>query len=131
MNSCEAALETLEETSRTFYVPISRLPSGLQEAVASAYLCMRALDEIEDHPELDNHTKAKLLTAISFGLQASGTQLMLDRFLTKSKLYQQVLAEVSLRIREWALLAPSFIAPRIWDATAAMASRMACWADQN
>ena len=40
------ALEVLKETSRTFYIPISGLPPGLQEAVASAYLCMRAIDEI-------------------------------------------------------------------------------------
>ena len=39
----------LEETSRTFYIPISRLPGGLQQAVGSAYLCLRAIDEIEDH----------------------------------------------------------------------------------
>ncbi len=59
------ALEVLEETSRTFYIPIIRLPPGLQEAVASAYLCMRAIDEIEAHPELDNSTKAKLLRTIT------------------------------------------------------------------
>ena len=32
------ALDLLKETSRTFYIPISRLPAGLLEAVASAYL---------------------------------------------------------------------------------------------
>ena len=36
----------LKETSRTFYIPIARLPARLQEAVAGAYLCMRAIDEI-------------------------------------------------------------------------------------
>lgn len=131
MNSCRNALEILEGTSQTFYIPISRLPSGLQEAVASAYLCMRALDEVEDHSELDNEAKAKLLTAISCDLQAAKQDLAIDRFLAQSKSYQSVLAEVSLRIREWALLAPSSIAPRIWDATATMANRMACWAQQN
>ncbi len=38
MNLRKDALEILKATSRTFYIPISRLPSGLQEAVASAYL---------------------------------------------------------------------------------------------
>ena len=38
------ALRVLEETSRTFFLPIIRLPKGLQEAVASAYLCLRAID---------------------------------------------------------------------------------------
>ncbi|MFW6358229.1 MAG: phytoene/squalene synthase family protein, partial [Chroococcales cyanobacterium] len=30
---CNDALEMLKHTSRTFYIPISRLPLGLQEAV--------------------------------------------------------------------------------------------------
>ena len=50
MNLRHNALEVLKETSRTFYIPISMLPSGLLEAVASAYLCMRAIDEVEDSP---------------------------------------------------------------------------------
>ena len=41
------------------------------------------------------------------------------------------LEEVTLRIGEWALLAPATISPRIWDATAAMADRMAYWAERN
>jgi len=39
-----SALRVLEETSRTFFLPITRLPSGLQEAVTSGYLCMRAIE---------------------------------------------------------------------------------------
>ena len=38
------ALRVLQETSRTFFLPIRQLPPGLQEAIASAYLCMRATD---------------------------------------------------------------------------------------
>lgn len=126
------ALEILKETSRTFYIPISRLPAGLQEAVASAYLCMRALDEIEDHPELDNQTKAKLLQAISLSLQAAVDSCTVDDFLLMLSRHQgSPLAEVSIRIGEWAELAPATIAPRIWDATAAMAERMAYWASHN
>lgn len=40
----KSALQVLEQTSRTFYIPIVKLPSGAQEAVASAYLCLRAID---------------------------------------------------------------------------------------
>lgn len=40
----KSALKVLEETSRTFYIPIVKLPPGAQEAVASAYLCLRAID---------------------------------------------------------------------------------------
>jgi farnesyl-diphosphate farnesyltransferase len=41
------------------------------------------------------------------------------------------LPEVTVRLAEWALLAPPSIAPRIWDATASMADRMAYWAEQH
>ena len=68
MNFRNNALQILKETSRTFYIPISRLPRGLQEAVASAYLCMRAIDEVEDHPDLDNASKARLLRRMSLNL---------------------------------------------------------------
>ncbi len=121
------ALQILKETSRTFYIPISIMPSGLQEAVASAYLCMRAIDEIEDHATLENHTKGILLQSISQTLQAGVDGFAVDAFSIGFKGYEDSLPEVSLRIREWAILAPESIAPRIWDATAAMADRMAYW----
>jgi farnesyl-diphosphate farnesyltransferase len=123
------ALEVLKETSRTFYIPISTLPPGLQEAIASAYLCMRAIDQIEDHPALDNPTKAKILRTISLTLQAAVDGFAIDAYTVG--LNTHPLPEVTIRIREWALLAPESIAPRIWEATAAMADRMAYWADHN
>lgn len=125
------ALEVLEETSRTFYIPISRLPLGLQEAVTSAYLCMRAIDQIEDHPTLDNPSKAKLLRAISLKLQAGVDGFASDDFSDGFSLHRELLQEVTIRIGEWAQLASGTIAPRIWDATAAMADRMAYWAENN
>ncbi|MGJ5631502.1 squalene/phytoene synthase family protein [Nostoc sp. CALU 1950] len=131
MNLRRDALQILKETSRTFYIPISLLPPGLQEAVASAYLCMRAIDEIEDHPELDNVTKAKLLRSISLTLQAGVDGFAVDAFFAGFSGYENSLEEVTLSIREWSLLAPDTIAPRIWDATAAMADRMAYWAERN
>ncbi|MDZ8027020.1 MAG: squalene/phytoene synthase family protein [Nostoc sp. SerVER01] len=131
MNLRRDALQILKETSRTFYIPISLLPPGLQEAVASAYLCMRAIDEIEDHRELDNLTKAKLLRTISLTLQAGVDGFPVDAFFAGFSEYENSLEEVTFRIREWSLLAPETIAPRIWDATAAMADRMAYWAEIN
>ena len=125
------ALETLKQTSRTFYIPIARLPDKLQDAVASAYLCMRAIDEIEDTPDLDNQTKAHLLRSISLRLQEITDIEAYERISTDLTLYKDVLPDVSLSIGEWASLAPESIAPRIWDATAAMADRMAYWAEQN
>jgi farnesyl-diphosphate farnesyltransferase len=130
MNSRKGALEMLKETSRTFYIPISRLPAELFEAVASAYLCMRAIDEIEDHPELDPSVKAKLLRQISIQLQTGREDTTLQNF-SFGLHHDSQLPEVSLRLAEWALLAPPSIAPRVWDATAAMADRMAYWAENN
>ncbi|MGD1808523.1 squalene/phytoene synthase family protein [Dapis sp. BLCC M126] len=125
------ALEILKETSRTFYIPISQLPSGLKEAVASAYLCMRAIDEIEDHPDLDNLTKAKLLRKISLVLQEAVDHSSFLNFSEKLDLNISHLPEVTTRVGEWAILASDTIAPRIWDVTAAMADRMAYWAENN
>lgn len=122
-------MQMLELTSRTFYLPIVRLPSGLREAVASGYLCLRSIDEIEDHPNLDDSTKVKILRSISLILQA---QTSIEDFahheLTAMfQQYQDILPEVTTRIGEWACYAPKFIAPRIWEATATMADRMAQW----
>ncbi|MDH5505956.1 MAG: phytoene/squalene synthase family protein [Anaerolineae bacterium] len=124
------ALRVLEETSRTFYIPISGLPDGLKEAVASAYLCMRAIDEIEDHPTLDGSVKAKVLHAISRVMQAQTTveDFAHDHLAEVFKSNSDDLPEVSTRIGEWSCYAPKFIAPRVWEATASMADRMAQWA---
>ena len=131
MNLQTRALETLKHTSRTFYIPIVRLPKELQQAVASAYLCMRAIDEIEDTPDLDNYTKARLLRSVSLRMQEITDVDAYNRINSDLTPYQSVLPEVSWRIGEWARLAPETIAPRIWDATAAMADRMAYWAEEN
>lgn len=127
MNSKKDAMKILKETSRTFYIPISRLPEGLLEAVSSAYLCMRAIDEIEDHPKLLNRDKEYILRKIAIDLQS------LNEGYEKTALIQPfhseyTLPEVSMRLGEWAKMADPSIAPRIWDATAAMADRMATWA---
>lgn len=131
MQLCKSALEVLEETSRTFFIPISRLPSGLQEAVASAYLCMRAIDEIEDHPDLDNVLKSEILKTISLTLQSATHDFTASHLTVPLDGYKDLIPEVSYRVGEWALLAPDTIAPRVWDATAAMADRMAHWATVN
>jgi farnesyl-diphosphate farnesyltransferase len=122
----ENALDMLKKTSRTFFIPISRLPDGLQDAVMSGYLCLRAIDEVEDHPTLDNRTKAMVLHSISKILQ---TRFAGDDFVDALSHCQQELPEVTLRIGDWSLMAPPSIAPRVWEATATMADRMAQWAE--
>lgn len=126
----QEAMDTLKLTSRTFYLPIVRLPKGLREAVASGYLCLRAIDEVEDHPTLDGSLKARILKTISLILQAQTSEETFSHQVLESALmeFHDVLPEVTLRIGEWACLAPTFIAPRVWEATATMADRMAHWA---
>ncbi len=131
MNLKQYALKTLKETSRTFYIPIVGLPDGLLEAVTSAYLCMRAIDEVEDHDNLDNKLKTKILRQISLALQSGNEYSTIDDFNQCLQSYQHLIPEVSYRLGEWATLAPNSIAPRIWDATASMADRMAYWAENN
>ncbi|MFH0944000.1 MAG: phytoene/squalene synthase family protein [Planctomycetota bacterium] len=121
------AYRVLEQTSRTFFLPIVRLPEGLKEAVASAYLCMRAIDEIEDHRELNREVASHLLDSIALIFQASDESLPAQELERLFAPHAAELPEVTLRLAEWADFAPSSIALRIWDSTAAMAARMAHW----
>jgi farnesyl-diphosphate farnesyltransferase len=123
----------LRATSRTFYIPISRLPAGLQEATTSAYLCMRAIDEIEDHPSLNGEHKSSLLDRISQIMQAhiGRDSPALEELEALFNVYSDALPEVTRRLGEWASLAPVAIAPRIWDATSVMADRMGHWVKSN
>lgn len=129
MTVSEDTWRVLQETSRTFFIPIRRLPPGLQEAIAAAYLCMRAIDEIEDHPHLERGDKVALLNEISLQLQAqiSVATFRADAFQECFGPYLACLPEVTSRLGEWLCLAPEAIAPRIWEAIAAMAERMAGW----
>jgi farnesyl-diphosphate farnesyltransferase len=126
-------LGALEETSRTFYLPVVRLPAGLREAVASGYLCMRALDEIEDHPGLSSLQKVDILNSLSLAFQGQTSLETFDRSPIDQILqaHRDTLPMVSLQLADWAILAPAAIAPRIWEAIAAMADRMAYWARIN
>ena len=131
MNVKEYALQTLKQTSRTFFIPIKGLPEGLQEAVTSAYLCMRAIDEVEDHPNLDRQLKTEILSQMSLSLQASKGNTTVEEITAYISPYEDFIPEVSYNLGQWALLAPNDIAPRVWDATASMADRMAYWANRN
>ena len=127
-------LRVLKETSRTFFIPISRLPLKMQQTIGSAYLCMRAIDEIEDHPSLNREAKSSILRKLSWALQAHlGTMESLNGSMQETVFasYQTILPEVTLRIGDWLTYAPAGIAPRIWDATIAMADRMAYWVEND
>jgi farnesyl-diphosphate farnesyltransferase len=133
MTSPDDVMRVLQETSRTFFLPIRRLSPGLQDAIAAAYLCMRAIDEIEDHPHMEAGKKSHLLRQISQHLQAQASvaEFPSDVFLECFAPYQETLPSVTLRLVDWVRYAPAEIAPRIWDATATMAQRMAEWAENG
>jgi farnesyl-diphosphate farnesyltransferase len=124
INLHKDAKAMLKATSRTFFIPISYLSPGLKEAVMSAYLCMRAIDEIEDHPELPNRTKADLLYKISALLETSFEDREMTDLLHP---YASHLPEVTLRLTDWIKVCPPAIAENILDATSIMAKGMADW----
>lgn len=118
------AWSALAATSRTFALPIAVLPPGLQEVVASAYLCLRAIDEIEDHPSLSAPDKVALLRTLSRVLQTPFGAADVAALWVP---YTTLLPAVTRDLSQWATLAAPAIAPRIWEATAATAERMAQW----
>lgn len=123
------AMKTLAATSRTFYIPISRLVPGLQEAVASAYLCMRAIDEIEDDPRLPASDKIKLLRQVAVFLRSADLDPQEADAIFAD--YQKSLPKVTLKLANWAHYCPDSIAPTVWAATAEMAEGMARWVERN
>lgn len=122
------AMDMLLQTSRTFYIPISRLSGRLQGAVAAAYLCMRAIDEIEDHPLLSPETKIHLLRAISHKLKDPQNNM---EFNPVFEPFQSQLPEVTLRLADWVNLIPSSALMNVASSTAIMANGMADWVDKE
>jgi farnesyl-diphosphate farnesyltransferase len=122
------AMEMLLKTSRTFYIPISYLSPGLKEAVGSAYLCMRAIDEIEDHPKLDKHVKISLLKSISKQLQNASSD---TDFTALFDSYKSILPEVTLRLSDWIKFCPPLVVDKIVMSTAIMADGMAKWVEKD
>jgi farnesyl-diphosphate farnesyltransferase len=94
---------------------------------------MRAIDEIEDHEGIPTSDKAMLLRRVGLIMQSQTTvnNRVLFDLQAAFKPFENMLPEVTLRVGEWACHSPTIIAPRIWDATAAMADRMAQWVERN
>jgi farnesyl-diphosphate farnesyltransferase len=118
------AMNMLKKTSRTFYIPISHLDLGLREAVTSAYLCMRAIDEIEDHDELSDALKAELLLGIHETFQSPDIIEATKKLLSP---YRAVLPAVTMQLDEWVLLCPSSATPIVYRYIEKMALQMAEW----
>lgn len=74
---------------------------GLKEAVTSAYLCMRAIDEIEDHDELEDSLKIELLIGIQKAFQSPNAIAAIQNVLSP---YKAILPAVTMQLDEWAQL---------------------------
>lgn len=122
------ASDVLEQTSRTFYLPISQLPGGLYESVMSAYLCMRAIDEIEDHTSLKAEDKVYLLNEISEIIVGNNYGAKLHNLLEP---FKNDLKEVTLRLDEWIDISPDPLTQTIMNSTAEMSKGMAKWVQKN
>lgn len=123
-NLQKESMAMLKETSRTFFIPINFLEPTLKKTVASAYLCMRAIDEIEDHPELEDEAKQKLLYAISEMLVTGFDEEAYDELL---KPYTHLLPPVSQRLGDWIKLCPDEITGKVLESTSIMSAGMAKW----
>lgn len=124
------AMRVLKETSRTFYIPITLLKRKLKLTVGSAYLCMRAIDEIEDHEELSNEVKHQLLHETKNLLLEAG-DFPEERYNELITPYKEMLPEVTLRLSDWLKVCPDGIVEKVKQSTAEMAGGMADWSLKN
>lgn len=123
------AMDFLLTTSRTFFIPISYLPAGLQEAIGSAYLCMRAIDEIEDDPYLPADTKIFLLQSVAKLVKEGDSRRA--RLETLFAPFREDLSEVTLLLADWIEYCPPSALDRVLASTAEMAEGMAKWVAKN
>jgi len=123
-------IEEVKEWSQSFYSPIKKLPQDFQDSVASLYLCLRAVDEIEDHEILKTNEKVELLTSVSEILQNSNFK-DIESNLTLSFKKFNCLPSVTTNLIEYLKQAPSDLRNRISDTTSAMAIRMVPWVVNN
>ena len=124
------AMHVLKETSRTFYIPITLLKRPLKLTVGSAYLCMRAIDEIEDHEMIAAETKVHLLKETEKLLASSG-DFDTEAYQQLVAPFEEELPEVSMRLGDWLAVCPDEIDRKVRDSTAEMAGGMADWVKKD
>lgn len=122
------AMQMLKETSRTFYIPITLLGKTLKHTVGSAYLGMRAIDEIEDHETIDKEVKQQLLRTTSALLKESFDREAYEQLVAP---YNDMLPEVTLRLADWILVCPEGIREKVQEYTSVMAAGMADWVERD
>lgn len=122
------AMHMLKLTSRTFNIPINLLKPRLKKTVGSAYLCMRAIDEIEDHEDLESEVKQHLLRTTSELLKKPFDEAAYQALL---KPYKNLLPEVTLRLGDWISVCPEEITDKVKESTRIMATGMAEWVGRD
>ena len=122
------AMRVLKETSRTFYIPITFLKADLKYSVASAYLVLRAIDEIEDHESIKNTTKYDLLMQLSELFKRPCTQ---EEYFDIIAPVKEQLPEVSIRLVDWIQACPEGSRSLMMETASEMAFGMAKWAKEN
>ncbi|MCC3358917.1 squalene/phytoene synthase family protein [Bacillus sp. REN16] len=122
------AIRILKETSRTFYIPITFLQKELKHSVASAYLVFRAIDEIEDHENVDNDVKHTILMQVAdlFNQPFDSEEYVKILGPTKDQM-----PEVTLRLGDWLRACPKDAQPIVMRSAYEMASGMAKWSKAN
>ncbi|MEM9378695.1 MAG: squalene/phytoene synthase family protein [Planctomycetota bacterium] len=123
----ERHVELLRRTSRTFLLPILQAPPVLRDTVGPAYLCMRAIDEIEDHEELSPENKAALLRGTARILRSPGPCVDGAALEALYEPFADLLDDVTLELADFAEAAVEPMRPPIRIATADMADEMADW----
>src|SRR5699024_10004806 len=110
--------------------PITLLKRELRLTVGSAYLCMRAIDEIEDHETMDANVKETLLRKTKDLLLANG-DFDCSTYLSSIEPYRADLPEVTVRLGDWLKICPEGIVNKVKEATAEMAGGMADWVKKD
>lgn len=121
-------MRVLKNTSRTFFIPINFLKTDLKQAVASAYLVYRAIDEIEDHENVSNEIKVVILKEISELLKNPVSEEEYAAIIAPIK---EQLPEVSLRLVDWLNACPETAEPLVRETGVEMAEGMSKWAERN
>jgi len=130
VNLEKEAMRVLKETSRTFYIPITLLKRPLKLTVGSAYLLMRAIDEIEDHETMDANIKVRLLKETETLLLETG-DFNKDAYEQLISPYETQLPEVTIRLADWINVCPEGIIRKVRESTAKMAGGMADWVEKD
>lgn len=119
------AMRVLKETSRTFYIPITFLGTNLKYAVGCAYLCMRALDEIEDNEQVANPKKHDMLMKVKDLFQYPFNE---EAYLEALGEEKDKMPEVTLRMKDWIEVCPESAREIMFKSCEEMAYGMGKWA---